>query len=584
MNAPRMEVTRSSFIPAGIRNLRGYRRAWLRPDLLAGITVLAYLVPQVLAYSGLIGLPPEAGLVTAMVAVIAYAILGSSKIISVGPESTVALMTGLLVAPLATDGTNATSLIAVLTMMVAGWTLLAWLLRLGAISTILSKPILVGYLTGTATLMAVSQLGKATRTSSSGETVIDQFRDFLTTMPDMHLPSLAVAGATLLALFVLPKLTRKIPAALTVITLATVATWLLGLTDVGVEVLGDMPRGLPELALPSLDRETLHTLLFGSLGVALVAYSDVMLTARAFTGDKDRINPNSELLALSGVHAASSIFGGYPSSASSSRTAIAKVAGAKSQAYGLVIAAGIAAVLLFAGPLFHYLPKPALAAIVVWAATQLISVSEYRAMWRFRRSEFALAAATAVGTCALGILPGIGIAVGLSIMDMLMRLARPHDAVEALVPGLPGLHNVTDYPNAQTIPGLLIYRYDAPLFFANAENFRDKLEDSIAQELAKGTGLDWIVINVEANMHVDYTATETLRAIIERTHAKGRKIGFARMKNDIRDQLQAAGLIDLVGEDMVFPTLPAAIIAYEAEHPKADVPDLPDAGQPFTHD
>jgi SulP family sulfate permease len=567
--------------PPGAKTIANYDRRWLRSDVVAGITVLAYLVPQVLAYSGLIGLPPLAGLVTAMAALIVYALIGSSRIISAGPESTVALMAGLLIAPLAVSESETLSLTITLTMLVAGWLLLGWILRLGAVSSLLSRPILIGYLTGTAILMIGSQLGKATGTTTSGGSVITQLESFLPQLSNVHWITVGVTFATLLLLFLLPLVSSKIPVALTGIALVTAAAYLLNLPSLGVAILGELPRGLPTLAFPALSVELVQTLLFGALGVAFVAYSDVMLTARAFSDEKDRVSPNQELLALSGVHAASALVGGYPSSASSSRTAIAKSAGAVTQVYGLVAAAGILIVLLVAGPAFFYLPTAALAAIIIWAGIRLIVLREYAFMWKFRRSEMILALVTALGTCVLGILPGIGIAVGLSIGEMLLRLARPHDAVEGFVPGLDGMHDIEDYDNAITVPGLLIYRYDAPLFFANADNFRDSLEQAISEELSRNDQLNWIILNVEANMHVDFTAAQTLRNVIARTHEKGRRIGFARLKNDLRDQFNAAGIIPLVGEDMLFSTLPAAIRAYKKQYPEEDVPKLPKAGKPF---
>lgn len=565
----------------GVRTLAGYKRQWLRPDVIAGITVLAYLVPQVLAYSGLIGLPPIAGLVTAMAALVVYALLGSSRIISAGPESTVALMTGLLIAPLAVNESETLSLTITLTILVSGWLFVGWLLRLGAVSSLLSKPILIGYLTGTAVLMIGSQLGRATGTTNSGGTILEQVSTFIPELPSVQWPTVAVTGVTLLMLFLLPFLSRKIPVALVCVVVITFMAFALDLPSMGVAVLGELPRGFPTLALPQLSLDVVQTLVFGALGVAFVAYSDVMLTARAFSDEKDRVSANQELLALSGVHAASAVVGGYPSSASSSRTAIAVSAGAVTQVYGLVAAVGVLIVLLFAGPLFYYLPTAALAAIIIWAGLRLISLRDYASMWGFRRSEMFLAVATALGTCMLGILPGIGIAVGLSIGEMLLRLARPHDAVQGFVPGMDGLHDIDDYEGAVTVPGLLIYRYDAPLFFANADNFRDSLEEAITEELDSKGQLNWIILNVEANMHVDLTAVQTLAGVIERTHEKGRLFGFARLKNDLRAQLEAAGIVSLVGEDMIFSTLPAAIRAYENAYPAADVPKLPKAGKPF---
>lgn len=564
----------------GVVVLRHYERGWLRGDVFAGLTVLAYLVPQVLAYSGLIGLPPVAGLATSLAALVVYAFLGASRIISVGPESTVALMAGLIVTPIAAadDPGQALGLMTTLTLLVAFWLGLGWALRLGVISAVLSKPILIGYLTGGALLMVSSQLGKATRTSSSGETVVAQIADFAASVTEAHGPTVLVCVGTLLFLFLVPRISSRLPVALGAIALVTLVSYLAGLDQYGVQTLGPLPQGLPTPSMPDLDPATLSTLALGALGVAIVVSSDVMLTVRAFTSPGTALRPNSELLAMSGVHAASAVLGGYPSSASSSRTAIGKAAGAQTQVHGLIAAAGVAVTLLVAGPLFESLPQAALAAVVIWAATKLVALRDYRMMWRFRRSEYVVAGITALATATLGILPGIGVAVGISVLEMLVRLARPHEATQGFVPGLAGLHDIDDYPGAVTVPGLLIYRYDAPLFFGNAEDFKAQVLDALAES---PTPPRWLVLNVEANMHIDYTAAEMLRELIGELERSGISIGLARLKNDLRTQLEGAGLMDLIGPSMVFATLPEAIRAYEEAFPDVEAPQLPKPGRPF---
>ena len=563
----------------GLTTLRHYQRPWLRGDIFAGATVLAYLVPQVLAYSGLIGLPPAAGLITALAALVVYAFLGSSKIISVGPESTVALMTGLIIMPMVADNPKeALGFTATLTLVVAFWLGLAWALRLGVISALLSKPILIGYLTGSAVLMVSSQLGKATQTSSSGDTVIAQFADFAAHAADTHMPTLIITVCTLIFLFAVPNISAKLPVALGAIAIATIVSYFASLEKYGVVVLGPIPQGLPTPSLPTLDPATISTIALGGLGVAIVVYSDVMLTARAFNPRGSELKPNSELLAMSGVHGAISFLGGYPCSASGSRTAIGKAAGAMTQLHGLFAAAGVAAVLLVAGPLFEALPQAALAAVVIWAATKLVALRDYRQMWTFRRSEYAVAGVTALATVTLGILPGIGVAVGISVVEMLVRLARPHEATQGYVPGLAGLHDIDDYPDAVTIPGLLIYRYDAPLFFGNCEDFKEQVEDAIEDN---PTEPRWVILNVEANMHVDYTAAETMRVLITDLHEDGVKLGLARLKQDLRSQLEAASIIEMIGEDMVFATLPEAIRAYSKAYPDVETPQMPRPGMPY---
>ena len=516
---------------------------------------------------------------TALAALVVYSILGSSRIISVGPESTVALMTGLIIMPMvADDPAAALGLTATLTLLVAAWLGLAAVLRLGVISAVLSKPILIGYLTGSAVLMVSSQLGKATRTSSSGDTVIAQIGDFLAHAADSHGPTLAVTAGTLVFLFAVPKLSSRLPVALGAVALATIVSYVAGLEQYGVVTLGPIPQGLPTPTLPDLSWSAISALALGGLGIAIVVFSDVMLTARAFNPRGDVLEPNNELLAMSGVHAAASVLGGYPCSASGSRTAIGKAAGATTQLHGLVAAAGVAVTLLVAGPLFEQLPQAALAAVVIWAATKLVAFRDYRQMWTFRRSEYAVAGVTALATATLGILPGIGVAVGISIVEMLVRLARPHDATQGYVPGLAGLHDIDDYPGAVTVPGLLIYRYDAPLFFGNCEDFKEQVEEAIDESPSTPC---WVILNVEANMHIDYTAAETMRELIADIHAGGARFGLARLKHDLRAQLESAGIMDLIGNDLVFATLPEAIRAYAKAYPDVEMPRIPKPGRPF---
>lgn len=568
----------AGFAP-GLTTLRHYQRPWLRGDVVAGVTVLAYLVPQVLAYAGLIGLPPVAGLTTALAALVVYAVLGSSRVISVGPEATVALMTGLIIMPMVNDDPSAAlGLTATLTLLVAAWLGLGAVLRLGVISALLSKPILIGYLTGSAILMVSSQLGKATRTSSSGDTVIAQFQDFLAHAADTHGPTLLVTLGTLVFLFAVPKVSRRLPVALGAIALATIVSYAASLEQYGVVTLGPIPQGLPTLTMPDLSWSTVSGLSVGALGIAIVVFSDVMLTARAFNPRGAELQPNAELRAMSGVHAASALLGGYPSSASSSRTAIGRAAGSVTQMHGLVAAAGVAVTLLVAGPLFESLPQASLAAVVIWAATKLVALKDYRLMWSFRRSEYLVAGVTALATITMGILPGIAVAVGISVVEMLVRLARPHDATQGYVPGLAGLHDIDDYPGAVTIPGLLIYRYDAPLFFGNCEDFKEQVQDAID---TNPTPPRWVILNVEANMHIDYTAAETLRELIVDVNESGARFGLARLKQDLRSQFEAAGIMDLIGDDLVFATLPEAIRAYAKAFREVEMPRMPKTGKPF---
>jgi len=311
-------------------------------------------------------------------------------------------------------------------------------------------------------------------------------------------------------------------------------------------------------------------LIIAGLGVAVVAYGDNTLIARGFPANtepdqgREELDPQQELVALSGVHIAVGLFSGFPVSSSGSRTALALAAGARTQVYSLASAACVVAVLFAAGPLFADLPKAALGAVVFYAASKLVSWGEFRRLAKFRKSELVLALAGALSTVLFGILVGVGVAIGLSLLEMAQRLARPHEGVLGRVPGLAGMHDVADYPDAQTLPGLVIYRYDAPLFFANVGDLCRRALLVVEQENAASAEypVRWFVLNVEANVEVDITAVDGLRRLYEDLNERGVRLGLARVKTDLRLPLSRAGLTDLIGEDMLFPTLPVAEEAY----------------------
>lgn len=556
--------------------MRSYERAWLRADILAGLTGLVYLVPQVLAYSGLIGLPPIAGLTTAVIALVLYAFVGGSRLLSVGPEATTALMAGLVLSPiLKGHAGEQVGLTAMLTLLVGLWLGAGAIGRAGVIAQLLSKPILTGYLTGAGILMVTSQLGTVTHTVSNGDTALQQVGSFITSLPQTHWLSVAVTGASLLALLVLPLISTRIPAPLIVVLIADFLSWRFGGAAAGLQELGRIPQGLPPLSVPHVDMHVLQALILGSLGISLVAFSNIMLVARGFAEPGEEIDADRELAAAAVIHVASAFVGGYPSSASSSRSAIAKRAGQRTQLAPIVSAGGLVLVLIFAGPLFQHLPSTVLAAVVIWAAGMLIVVEDYRDLWRFRRAEYFVAVMTALGTAVFGILAGIGFAVALAAVQILAALARPHEAIQGYAVGKAGLHDIDDYPDHMTIPGLLIYRYDGPLFAYNIDDFRVRLTKAILEYDPR-----WILLNVEANMFVDYSACSVLRDLIDEQQARGRVVGLARLKHDLRTQLEDADIMSRIGPN-AFETLPQAINAYRAANPDVAMPPIPAPGQPF---
>ncbi|GAA4259095.1 SulP family inorganic anion transporter [Dactylosporangium darangshiense] len=539
-------------------SFRGYRRAWLRGDVLAGLTVAAYLVPQVMAYATLAGLPPVVGLWAMLAPLAVYAVLGSSRHLSVGPESTTALMTATVVGPLAAGNpTRYAALAAALAVVVGVFCLIAALARLGFLADLLSKPILVGYLSGVAIIMIVSQLGKVTGIPVHGDTLAEQVMSVARNIDRIDFGTLAFSLAVLAVLFLVRWKLPNLPGPLLVVLLATAAVGVFGLRGHGIAVVGTVPSGLPTPALPKVG--DLTGLLLPAVGLVVVGYTDTVLTARSFAARGGyRIDANRELLALGVSNVSAGLLRGFPISSSGSRTALGFAAGGRTQLASVVTLATISGVLLFAAPLLELFPIAALGALVVYAAVQLIDVAGFRRLAAFRRSELLLALATLAGVLVLDILYGVLLAIGLSVAELLHRVARPHDAIQGLVPNLAGMHDIDDYPQATTIPGLLVYRYDSPLFFANSEDFRQR-----ALAAADSGPTRWFVLNAEANVEVDSTALEALDAVRQELTDRGVVFTMARVKRDLQEQLDAFGLTASIGPERIFPTLPTAVAAYE---------------------
>lgn len=546
----------------GISVLRGYQRSWLRGDLLAGVTVAAYMVPQVMAYAEVAGLPPIAGLWAAVAPLVAYAILGSSRQLSVGPESSTALITATAVGVLvAGDQQNYAGTAAALALAVGAICLICWLARLGFLANLLSHPVLIGYMAGIAGLMIVSQLGKVSGIAVEGDSVLSELRSFVTHLGEAHLPTVLVAAGTFVLLVALQRLLPRWPGPLIAMVLAAVAVAVLDVDQMGVKTIGRVPRGLPPAAIPDFSTIDFGTLLPAALGVTIVAYTDNVVTARAFAARRrEVIDARQEFLALGAANLGAGLFSGFPVSSSGSRTVIGDAVGSRTQLYSLVTAAIVLLTMLFLGPALATFPLAALGALVVFAALRLIDFAELRRIARFRRSELFLALATTAAVLIFDVLYGIAVAVALSILDLLRRIARPHDGILGYVPGLAGMHDIDDYATGRQVPGLLVYRYDAPLFFANAEDFKHR---ALASVDAADPPVEWFLLNAEANTEVDLTAVDALEEVRRTLAGRGIVFALARVKFELREILASAGFIDRIGEDKVFMTLPTAVEAYQ---------------------
>jgi sulfate permease, SulP family len=576
----------------GVALLRRYDTVWLRGDVLGGITVAAYLVPQVLAYAEVAGLPAVSGLWAVGPGLLVYAVLGSSRQLSVGPESTTALMTAAGVGALVTAGGGMAmrqEMAALLAVAVGVICLVGFVTRLGFLSDLLSKPVLVGYMAGIAALMVVSQIGKVTGLEVEGDSFLQEVRYAATHLGDVHVPTLVLAVGVLVVLLGFQRFAPRWPGPLIAMLGSTVVVAVLDLADrFGVTLVGPVPEGLPAFRLPSLSDVDVWALLPAALGIAVVAYSDNVLTGRAFAGrHRERIDSDQEFLALGGANVATGLLQGFPISSSGSRTVIADSMGARTQLHSLVSLVLVVATLLWLGPVIAAFPTAALGAVVVYAAIRLVDVAELRRIAAFRRSELVLALATTGAVLLFGVLPGIGAAIALSVLDLLRRIVHPHDGVLGYVPDVPGMHDIDDHPDAVQVPGLVVYRYDSPLFFANSDDFVSRALQ-VVDESARHGRVEWFLLNAEANTEVDLTAVDALETLRSTLAARGTRFAMARVKEDMRFSLEAGGFVEQVGADLIFPTLPTAVAAYaawyEREHgsrpPGLRIPPVPAQPEP----
>ena len=542
--------------------LARYERAWLRPDVVAGLTIAAYLVPQVMAYAQLAGLDPVVGLWSAVVPAIVYALVGTSRHVSVGPESTTSIMIVVAVAPLAGgDPVRYATLTAALALIVGAILLVGGAFQLGFLGDLLSHPILVGYMTGVAVLMVVSQLDNITGVPAEDGGVIAQVGGLVSNIGAVHLPTFLLATGVVAFLVIARRIAPAVPGPLVAVIGATALVAILGPERLGVELVGPIPSGMPPLGAPAIAPADLPLLGASAIGIALVAYTDVILTARAFaTRNGYPIDANREMLAIGGANLAAGVTGGMPVSSSGSRTAIGESVGARSQLAGIVSASSVVLVLLLLGGVLARFPAAALGGLVIYAATRLVDVAAFRRLWRFRPSEFGLAIVTAVSVLVFDVQVGIIVAIALSVIDLFARVARPEAAILGRAPGVAGLHNIEDYPDAETTPGLVVFRYDAPLCFANANDFKTRALEAVDSEAEP---IEWLLLNAEAIVEIDLTAADALGELHDELERRGIVLAFARVKQDLRDQLERIGLITHIGPERLFPTLPVALEAFE---------------------
>lgn len=543
----------------GLGVLRHYQRGWLRPDLVGGLTVGAMLVPQSMAYAELAGLAPEYGFYAVVGALVVYALVGTSRHLGVGPEPGTAILAATGVGAIAAgDPERYVALMAGLALVVAAICVVAAVARLGFVASVLSKPVLVGYITGVGLTLLSSQIAGFTGVPIEGDRFFPRFRELAGSLDEVHLGTTAVGAATLALILVLRRRAPTAPGALIGVVAATVAVAAFGLDDRGVALVGDIPTGLPVPGLPDVSLSDVGRLLPVAGGIALVGYSDNVLTARSIAARHGyRIDANQELLALGLTNLTAGLSQGFPVSSSASRTAVPASLGTRTQLVSLVASASVVATVLVLAPALGEIPRAALAAVIVSAAIAILDVPGYRALWRVSREEAVLAAVAALGVIVFDVLVGVLVAVSLSIVVAFYRIARPHDAVLGDYPGLDGWVGVDRYPEAVTERGLVVYRFDAPLFFVNADRFRARvdaaLEDSPGEE-------EWLVLDFEGIGALDATALDTLADLVEQVDVD--VVAVARANDDVLDRLARGGLIEPAGRVRVYPTINGAVRAY----------------------
>lgn len=548
----------SRWVP-GIALLRGYGRDGLRQDLPAGVVLAALLVPQGMAYAQLAGLPPVTGLYATLVPLVVYFLLGPSRILILGPDSAVSPLVAAAVIPVAATGvlSERIALAGALALMVGMLMFVGGLARFGFVTELLSMPVRMGYLMGIAATVIVAQLPTLLGYSIEPDRLIPGVRDFVAGLDETNATALALGAGSLVLVLVLRRVAPRFPGVLLAVVGSTVLVSVLGLAD-DVPVIGSVPGGLPAFGVPNISLEDFTTLIPAAVGIAFVAFADTSVLSRSYAGRLGQeVDQNQELAVLGVANVTTGLFQGFPLSTSSSRTAVAEDVGARSQIAGLVGAVLLAVVLLFATGLVQDLPTATLAAIVIVAVLGFFDVRAALRLWHWRQSEFSLAMVTFAGVALLGVLWGVGIAIALSLLSFIRRAWHPHDAVLGRVNGLKGYHDTERYPEARRIPGLTLYRFDAPLFFANADIFRERV-----RELAREPGAIRIVVAAEAITDIDATAGETLRELNAELADTGIELAFAELKDPVRDWLIRYGLRDEIGQHRFWPTIGAAVTAY----------------------
>ena len=546
----------------GLHVLRNYDRKYLSSDVIAGLSVAAVAIPIGIAYAGLAGVPPVVGIYSCLVPPIMYALFGSSRQLIVNPDAATCTIAAATIAPLAAgDATRFADLSILLALLTGLFCIAGGIARLGFIANFLSRPILSGYLNGIAISIIVGQLGKLMGVQVPPAGVFRTLGNLVKELASLNRTTLVLGLAILVALLLMKRFAPRLPGPVVAATAAIVAVYSLGLNNAGVQVIGTIPTGLPTPRIPSAALADLGPLAIGAATIMLVSFCSMMTTARGFAAKNGyQIDASRDLMALGTCDFASGLTGGFVVSGADSRTAVADAAGGKTQVTGVVSSIAIALVLLlFTAPL-AYLPSAALAAILIASSISLFDLKSLARYYRLSKAEFRHAMVAMLGVMTVGVLAGVFVAIGLAILRLIWLASKPHDAVLGSVPGKSGLFNMAEHPDAQHIPGLLIYRFDSSMVFFNADHFASRVRQVVTGASHRPTSF---ILDAEAMPLLDITGADILKSIYQELQKHGITFSIARPKSWFRLTLEKSGLVDEVGRDNIFPTLHEAIAAIE---------------------
>jgi len=545
----------------GLTLLRHYQRSWLQPDLAAGLILAAILVPQGMAYAELAGLPAVTGLYTTVACLVGYAIMGPSRILVLGPDSAVSPLILAATLPLlgaSGDPATAIALAGMLALLVGAIEIGLGVAKLGFVADLLSKEVQVGYMNGLGITIIVSQLPKLCGFSTDAEGFFAQIGAFVSHLDETNGITLALGVSTLLVLLILPRVARKLPAILVAIVGATVVSAAFDLSAHGVRTVGPLPQGLPRPVLPWTQLSDLWPLVVAAVGITIVSLTDTIATSTSFAARRgEEVDPDQEMIGVGTANIAAGLFQGFAVSSSASRTAVAEQSRSKSQLTGLVGAATVVLLLLFLNSLLADLPQTVLAAVIMAAALSLIDIPVLRHYWQVRRSALVLSVVASLAVIALGVINGIVVAISLSILLFFRRQWWPHGEVLGRTPS--GVwHAVRDREEARQVPGVVVFRWEAPLFFANVGIFRQQM-----RSLARQDGVGWIVLQCEAVTDIDVTAADMLEQLTAELRSRGVHLVLVEMRSRLSEQMRRYGLLKTVDQDHLYTSIEAAVTAIE---------------------